>query len=336
MFPNSHRTWSLAALIGAACTMALPAQNLRHGIWNADLVVVAQLQGVRPLGNDAFLHTLKPLRTLKGDPVAQMTIVEDKRISDQPKPVAGKPRIYCLKFATNVDAPSRFAPYFRMAGFLGDHPLVSEDPEKPNTAEKLTALLIASEQGASPADTCRAIVDLALTGEGAAATEAAQVLRERAVLRGKLDALQKSDLLSRAVGEMKDQQRRIALASLCAELRMRGVIDALCMSLESAPDRDFARCLGRLSKFLHGEEALEILRPHITRARKEAAREHLMLALGATETERALDALLQHKRVHGQSAALDAALRAHGTPRAMAAIEKKPASKPTADRKDSK
>lgn len=313
------RTDLIATLFVLTAT-CVEAQQLRHATWNADLIVVAKVEGVRPLGNEVMLHTLRPTRTLKGEILPQVTIVETKRASDQPKPVLGKPRIYCLKVARNVDLPERHGPFYRMTGFRGDHPLVSDDPAKPNTAMRLVECLLAAEDGQSPELTCRTLVQLGLTGEGPAATEAIEVLRERTAVSDRLDDLQRSDLLARAVGETNDVDLKIALASLCAEQKMRGIIDAFCLSIEESPNERFARTVGRLAKFAHGEGAFDVLRPHIARARTPAVKDQLLLALGATQTDKALNALLRYRELHGAGKAVDAALAAHGSKRAKEAI----------------
>ncbi|MCA8943239.1 MAG: hypothetical protein KDB80_11820, partial [Planctomycetes bacterium] len=247
------------------------------------------------------------------------------RVSDRPKPVVGKPRIYCLSVDDQTELPSRFGPYYRMTGFQGDHPLVSEDESKPNSVTQLAECLVASRNGQSPETTCRTLVTLALRGDGAASTEAVQVLREREAISDRLDALQRSDLLARAVGETEDIDLKIALATLCAEQKMRGIIDAFCLSIEESPNQRFAKTVGRLARYVHGEDAIDVLRPHIARARTPAVKDQLLYALGATRTEKALDALLRYRAIHGESKAIDAALEAHGSKRAVEAIGEKKA-----------
>jgi hypothetical protein len=82
-------------------------------------------------------------------------------------------------------------------------------------------------------------------------------------------------------------------------------------------DAEYARTVGRLGMALHGEEAAVRLTTRLRQAGEPAARVPLLLALGATRTAGALDALLQMDR---SDAAVEAALREHGSPRARAAV----------------
>ena len=318
------RTEIRAGILLAGLVSALPAQHLRHGVWSAELVVVARVTSVRPIGKELIFHKLQPLRTLKGEAPESITIVESKKVSDRPKPVLGEPRIYCLKSAPNDELPAQHQPYYRMLGFKGDHPVVTLDATPKDSHIDLTEKLVASEAGQlSPRDCCRELLRIALRGTGKARTEAIEVLREREITRGEIIELQKSALLARAVAETDDVEFKSALASLCTELEIPGVIEALCLSLESKPDKQFALTLGRLTRFRHGEESVEVLRPQIVKARQAEVRDTLLLALGATKTKGALEALLNYRQVNGGGEAIDAALRAHGKPRALEAIAKK-------------
>lgn len=307
------------------------AQQLRNAAWSADLIVVARVVSVQPLGNEMFLHKLRPERTLKGEAPEQITVVETKGVSDRPKPTLGPARIYCLRPARNLELPERHGPFFKMLGLAGDNP-VAEVPEsvpeeeraaataRVRTSIELVEFVVASERGISPRVAGQTLHNLALSGTGPSKTEAVQLLRERTVVRDALNAVQRSALLTRASAEDEDLDYKIALASLCAELRMSGVVESLCLSLESKPDTRVAKTLGRLAKFLHGEQAVEAIRPFYLQARKSEVRNAMLLAIGATETESALEAILRIKDLNGDSAAVDAALRAHGTARALDAV----------------
>ena len=223
-----------------------------------------------------------------------------------------------------------------MTGFAGDNPTVDLAADPVDSTLRFVRLLADAERGMAPRTACTTLVELALGDHGPIRTEAVQLLRERAVVRSALSAPERSALLSRAVGESENARLKDALASLCAELRMPGVIDALCMSIENEPDAAFAKTVGRLTKFVHGEGAVDVLRPQILRTRRAEVRDTLLLALGATGTEGALDALLNYRRVNGASRAIDAALEAHGTRRALAAVarkkQKQPAETPADDK----
>ena len=312
------KTWCILVL---ACLCA-PAtgQRLHLAVARANVVAIAKEIGIQPLGDQLFLHRMVTVESLKGNAPATFTVVERKRVTDQPRPTPAQARIYCLEIDRQPDLPGRFAPYYRMTGHAGSNPLPTE-PHDADPSVRLVRTLVRSEKGQGPARTAGELLQLAIHSDGPARTEAVQVLRERSVLADSLSHPQLSDLLSRAVGETDDIPYKIALASLCVERRLNGVIDALCMSVESTGDEQFARVLGRLARYVHGEEAIGVLRPRIGKARTDKERDLLLLALGATGTDTALRALLRLRRVDGPSPHVDAALRAHGSRRALEAVE---------------
>jgi hypothetical protein len=318
MSRNENRRAVLALAAALAFGTQALAQGLRHGIRDADTVVVARCIGVQPLGDALFLHRLEVERTLKGEPLARCSVVEAKDVADRPRPVPAAMRLYCLQ-VDRRDLPARDAPYFRMTGHAGDNPNV--DPSSgADPLLRLAELLVGRERGDAPAAVCDQLVEMALRDSAPARTEAVEVLRETESLRSRLSALQRQSLLARAVGETEDITHKLALASLCAELGMDGVVDALCLSIEEVDDPRFSETLGRIARHLHGDGALDAIRPHLVRARTPAARDRLLLALGASGTTRALEALLRYRRVNGPGPAVDAALRAHGTKRAFEAV----------------
>ena len=116
---------------------------------------------------------------------------------------------------------------------------------------------------------------------------------------------------------LDDIPYKIALAELCAEQRLDGLLEALAVSLGPVTDVRYARCVGRIGKVLHGEQATSILSARLKLAGQEQDRKMLLLAIGATNTESALEALL---RMSKTDAAVTAALAEHTSPRARAAV----------------
>lgn len=295
------------------------AQNLRRAVTAADVVVVAENVGVRPLRKNLVLHTLRVVETLHGTAPGSLTVVEVTGVSTHQRPQPAERRLYCLHAfdATKVDLPPSGAPYYKMNGAAGSNPVITDDSSELTFARTV----LAAESGTALRQTASDLINLALRGSVAVRTEALQLLAERKMLQEALSAPQISDLTSRAIGETTDVPFKIALADLCAELRVPGLVDSLCMSVNAVDDEAFARALGRIARFLHGEQANDMLWPHLTKARNAKRRGHLLLAIGATSTEAALAALLQLRQSKGADAQIDAALRLHGSPQALRALE---------------
>jgi hypothetical protein len=302
----------------AALAPGTPAQ-LRHAIADAPLVVIARHVGVRPLGNDYFLHRYETAETLKGEAPPTFTIAERKRIADLPQPKPGPDRLLCLRPDRGAaDLPASFAPYLIGTGHAGGDPVVDEGPATASFRQ-LVRVLLESERGRGSSRTAADLVELALRGQGPARVEASEALRERTALRDAISSFGRDDLLLAAVGESEDIERKISLASLCAEAGQKGVVEAMCIALQSVDDPRLARAVGRIARHAHGEGAFAVLEPFLRQARG-GVHDRLLLAVGATGTDGALAALLALRSRDGASAALDAALRAHGAPRALEAI----------------
>ena len=126
--------------------------------------------------------------------------------------------------------------------------------------------------------------------------------------------------MARAAGETEDIDYKIALAELCAAQRLDGLLEALSVSLGPVTDPRYARCVGRIGKVLHGEEATGKLTERLQTAGQEQDRKMLLLAIGATNTKSALDALM---RMSSDDDAVTAALREHHSPRAKEAVERR-------------
>ena len=320
-----RRSLLLSALaLGASTTLVEDAasQRLRHAAAASDVVVVGTSVGVQPLGKQYVIHTIRVEATLHGEPGERLSVVELKGVGTHQRPVAGERRLYCLRDVTEKYSklPASRAPYFQMSGHPGSNPQVVDENDG---ACELARVTIASEAGLAPKKVADRLAALALHGPKSIRDEAVQSLTERPTVHSVLDPLQMSDLVSRAVGETEDIPFKIALCELCAVRNVPGLVHSLTLALDQVDDERFARALGRIARRVHGEEAIDIFQPHLIRPSSDTTRANLLLALGATSTERALEALLRMRGLESNRAAVDAALRIHGSPRAMDAIEGK-------------
>jgi hypothetical protein len=318
------KTTILIAALSLARTTS--AQDLHRAVASADLVVVATDARVRPLGKELLLHRLDVAATLRGDAADHVTVVEHRNLSAHLRPRPGERRLYCLvDFSAKAAAlglPARQAPYYKMCGHRGSNPAVGDPSSDPWV--ELTRAVLASENGATPAEHVAALLRLALTGPREMRTEAVTALTVNRRLHPALGREERSRLLSRAVAETDDVPFKIALASLCAEVRMDGLVDALCGSVDDVADPRFAETLGRIARRLHGERAIDVLRPHLVKATGSPSHARLLRALGATSTERALDALLQmHSAGGSELPEIEQALGLHGSPRALRVVRGK-------------
>ncbi len=317
------RTFSFVATALAA-TAFLPGQNLRQGLVDAHAVVVARQLGKTPHDDDLVLHRLQVLHDVRGAAGnATVTVLDWPKLALHQRPTPRQSRLYCLQdasaTATRLGLPAANGPYFKMVGWAGANPLVGA--EIGNDAHvRFAALLAAAEAGAAPADTAGSLCALALGQESALRVEATKFLTERPDLRSKLGELQWSQLLSRASGEMEDVPHKIALAELCAEQKLDGTFEALVVGLGPVADPEYARAVGRIGRMLHGEDAANRLGTRLHQAGDPKDRAALLLALGATNTTTALDALL---RMDKKDAAVAAALREHRSPKAQEAAGSK-------------
>jgi hypothetical protein len=94
------------------------------------------------------------------------------------------------------------------------------------------------------------------------------------------------------------------------------------VSLGPVQDPEYARAVGRIGKLLHGEAATARLQERLRMAGQPQDRAALLLAIGATNTESALDALLRMNEA-GKDPAIEAALREHRSPRAQEAVARR-------------
>lgn len=330
-----------AALLLATATAAtvLPAQQLRRGVAAADVLAIATCVRVQPAGK-FVLHRLKLREVLRGQEFLKLadgkiadhlTVVEIKRVSQHNKPTPAKLRLYCLhdqnRQAKRLELPQTFAPFFRMSGYAGTNPDLTEPLEK-DPVLGLVRILVASHKGTlAPRKVSEQVFNIGLTGNKKVRNEALKVLSESNVLLGYINEAQVRDILNRAVGETDDIPYKVSLCDLCATKKVNGLVDRLCVSIEHTGDDRFLRALGRIAKYMHREQAAHVLMVHIARAQGKN-RERLIYALGATSTDAALKELLRMQSDPKDRKSVEAALRVHGTPRALKAI-KKPKPEPT-------
>lgn len=312
--------------IGCSVLLALaagaPAQDLRRALVAADAVVVARQVGKTVHDDDVTLHTLQVLLDVRGGGGAASVVVLDwPKLALHQRPAPRQSRLYCLQDASRNAAqlglPAGAGPYYKMVGFAGSNPLVGADLDKDATVA-FARLLAAADAGAPPVDIARGAVAAALGPDPVVRLEATRHLAEMPTLRAKLDGLQWSVFVSRAVGETDDIPYKSALAELCAEQRLDGLYDALLVGLSETPDAGYARTVGRIGNALHGEDAAGRLLARLQQVAQKDKRAPLLVALGATNTAAALDALMTMDR--SEPAVLDA-LRSHRHPRAVEAVE---------------
>ncbi len=305
----------------------LPAQDLRRGLVDADFVAVARAIGKKEHDADLVLHRLQVIHRIRGDEAKTVTVLDWPNLALHSRPMIRQSRLYCLQDAsaqaTRLGLPTAEGPYFKMVGWSGSNPLVGENVEAdPNV--QFAALLARSEAGAPPTETALELCSIALLGAPGLRTEAARFLAERPTLRAKITELQWSRILTRTSGEIDDVAHKIALAELCAEQGLPGLLDSLAVSLGQVQDAEYARTVGRIGTLLHGEDATTRLEERLRLAGQEKDRAAILLAIGATNTSSALEALLRIDSASGgKDAAVEAALREHRSPRAKEAVARR-------------
>ena len=301
-------------LVSIAFALAAPAssQSLRRGLVGADAVLVGRQVGKRAHDESLVLHrvqVLEAVRGLSGEPA--VTVLDWPKLTRHNRPTPRQSRLYCLQDASAVaqglGLPGSGAPYFKLVGWPGSHPLVGADRDK-DPIVGLARTLAASERGAAPDATAAALAKLAIEGDRKVRSEAARYLAERSDLRGRLSSVHWTRLMARAAGEVDDVDHKIALSMLCGEQRLDGLVEALAVSLGPVTDARYARCVARISKVLHGEQATEVLSRRLRNLARPQDRKMVLMAIGATNTRSALEAL---KKMDQAEEAVAAALREH-------------------------
>jgi hypothetical protein len=310
------------SVLGLAATAS--AQDLRKGLTRADAVVVARQVGKTPHGDQIALHRLQVIQAVRGlTGQSSITVIDWPTLSLHQRPTPRQQRLYCLQdasaAATRMGLPASEGPYFQMVGWAGSNPLIGKDLDS-DPVIGFARVLADSENGTSPDITAATLGTMAINADPSVRTEIAQFLGERSDLRGKLSSVQWTQLVARAAGEVEDIDYKIALAELCAAQRLDGLLESLAVSLGPVTDVRYAQCVGRIGKALHGEEATGKLTDRLQYVGQDQDRKMLLLAIGATNTQSALDALL---RMSSQDEAVTAALREHRSPIAKEAVSKR-------------
>jgi hypothetical protein len=307
--------------IATALLVAVPvwAQQLRHAVADATLIVIVEPIDTTEVGEHVLAHRFRVIERLKGECDDTIVVLEHEHIADAPSVRGEGRRLLCLTRDRRSALPTGVAVAWKGTGYAGSSPTIGDAPQQQQVL-RLARILVASDSGTAPAATADALTELMLQGSGPAQREAVEALRERGPLREHLEDVDLDAALARAVAETRDIDLKIALASLCAETRPEGVVEALCSGLTACGDERYARAIGRIANHIHGEEAARVLGRFLVQARG-AFQERLLLALGATRTDSALQMLLELRRTRGAAKAVDAALREHGAVRAIEAIE---------------
>jgi hypothetical protein len=313
---------SLVVLLGA-----LPAQELRLGIGHADAVLVGRDLGKTAHDEQVDLHRVQVLRSVRGaDGQTMVTVLDWPQLAMHNRPVLRQSRLYCLQDASAAAArlglPAGNGPYYKLVGWAGSCPLVGAELDR-DPVVAFAALLAAADAGARPSDTADALCRLASAGKGPLAIEATRLLAERGDLRAALQPLQWSQLVARASGEVDQIDHKIALAELAAEQRVVGLLDTLAVSLGPVRDAEYARVVGRIGKLLEGENATVVLQQRLQHLRDPGDRSAVLLAIGATNTDSALQLLLRLDATDTADAAVVAALREHKAPVAREAAARR-------------
>jgi len=310
-------------LLGLLATAALPAQDLRRGLLDADLVVVGRQVGRTPHDEQLELHRLQILRDVRGaEGRTAVTILDWPKLALHQRPAIRQTRLYCLQDASaaaeRLGLPAAQGPYYKMIGWAGANPLLGADLDQDATVQ-FAELLARSEAGASPTNTAEDLFRIATAGTPVLRLEATRLLIERGDLRQRLLPPHWSQLVARATGEADDMPYKTALTELCAEQRLEGLVELLAVGLGQVQDADYARTVGRIAKVLEGEAATRILHQRLLQQREPKERATLLLAIGATNTDSALQLLLQLDGMPGADPAVVAALREHRAPQAREA-----------------
>ncbi|MEO0477872.1 MAG: hypothetical protein AAF196_00180 [Planctomycetota bacterium] len=306
---------ALGLLLGSTLT----AQQLRLGVARANYVVIARQVAVQPLG-DHVLHRFEVIDRLKGEPQDTFSIAVPKRVADAPSPgFETSNQLLCLRPTRRNDVPERFLPIYRLTGYQGDR-FVVDDSEESQGLVSLVRALLDSESGVKPADIGDRVVDILLGGEGQARLEASETLRGRVVLRDEIPDVRADQLLLLAVGSSEDSNLKRSVARLCVEANVDNALPALCAAVHQNDDEEFATTVGRLAQFKMGEEAASAFDDLLERVRGPA-RDRILIAVGATRTQGALDRLRREWERSGRREGLVKALRAHGSEDAIRIIE---------------
>jgi hypothetical protein len=315
----------MRSVLVLALAAAAPAQELRKAITDADVVAVARQVGTKAFSEDVDVHRLQVTFAVRGvaEGATSVAVIDWPNLSLHNRPSPRQTRLYCLhdasREAARIGLPAADGPYYRISGRAGSMPLVGADPRK-DPSVRFAQVLSATEAGIEPAATAAQLAEWAVGTDPVVRLEATRHLAEQPLLRARVQPAHWSQLLSRTAGETDDVTYKVALAELCAEQRLPGLVDALVTGLSSVQDATYVRAVGRLTAHALGDGAVTPMLHRLQSTNDAALRAALLSAIGATRTEPALDVLLQLKRTGEPAAAIDAALKEHGSQRARDAV----------------
>lgn len=327
---RTSNTATLAAVLLAFVTASVPAQELRFALLDADLVAVGRQIGKQAFDDNVDLHRIQVMETLRsggGAAAATVTVIDWPNVSLHNRPQPRQSRLYCLhdatREATRIGLPADKGPYYRMNGRAGSNPLIGKDLAQ-DPFVRFAKLIQDGEAGTTPLDTATALLATAIGDDAMTRLEAARHLAEQPLLAARITPLQWTEVLARASAETTDAEFKIALAELCVGQRLPGLVDALVVGLDTMHAPEYARAVGRLCAVMMGDDAIEPLQKRLQTTADTEARSAMLLALGATRSPKALDALLRYKQLDSKDASIDAALKEHGGKVAREAAEAKP------------
>jgi hypothetical protein len=310
-----------------ALAAGLPGQQLRNGIADADLVAVARQAGRKSIEDGVVAHRMQIVEGLRGRHADRpfVTLLEWTKESHHNRPTPRQQRLYCMvdasRQAGQLGLAAADGPYYKLVGHPGSSPSITGDREQ-NAVLRFARALCASFAGEPASRTAQAAMEAALDSDATLRLEGTRLLAERPLLRAQVTGPQWSNLVSRLTGETEDIPYKTALAELCAEQGIVGLADALVISLDSVHDAGYARTVGRLCGHLQGDAACTaLLRRARDFSRGDEHRRALLVAVGATQTTMALEALLELQRGRPEDQAVEAGLREMKSERAKAAVE---------------
>lgn len=328
MIPSAQR--SLGCLLALALVAALPSQEgptpppnpskLHRAVSASPLVVIGRHAGVATHGEGIRLHRVQVVETIKGvrgaPEIAALTVVDFPGASFHNRPVPQQTRLFCLVDASAAAAqsglPEDRGPYFKLSGYAGSNPQVIGDPDA--SAEVRLARILGDGISERPLqDSCDQLIELIRGEDADIRIQAVAVLTGNRSLRGKIASVTWSQLVARAIAETRDVPFKIALAELCCVGEVPGVVENLCLSVPVVEDREFALFLGRAARMTMREQGTDLLRSQVRQARTERVRARFLLALGATQSQGALDTLLELRDKDPEDRGVRAALEIHGS-----------------------
>ena len=293
-----------------------PAQHVATDIVEAEAVVVGRAVGTQAMGSEFQTYRIEVLVGLGGnlDAGASFSIATRRRVSDQTVPPIGETRLYCLrKDPLATELPANRGPWMQV---VGTQLAEVSQPNDKDPVVRLAQTLLESETGLAPRDVADRLMTLAFVANKTVRSESVRILTLRNIVRDHLTEVQRNQIATRAIGETEDVRYKIRLASLAATFRLDGFLIDLCHSIDRVEDLRFARALGRIARYMHGERSGEMLLQERLRNRDEDVQRRVLVAAGATRSTAALEALAEMHEHNPNDKWVRTALAAHASPQA--------------------